>query len=159
MQEDKIRAAPDAVLGHSDDTRRWAVRDGQGAARFPGLTRLEARAALEGLPTGAWQACLVAVALPVLLSDGAGPHLLDADGNLVLALADHPHLEALKLALGPTGAKEQVGLVASEADGVWRWKVRSVIDPSHRVGALETLERLQDSTGFDGWLREVAAWV
>jgi len=157
--EDRIQPAPDAVLGRGDDTRLWAISDPSGAPRFPGLTRPEARDALGGLPAGSWHDHLVAVALPVLLTDGAGPHLLDAEGNLVLAIADHPHLPACKLALGPLGGKDQAGLVVPVgSDALWRWIVHAVFDPAHRLSALDGLERIERREDIDGWLRDATSW-
>jgi hypothetical protein len=156
---DRIQPAPDAVLGRSDDTRRWAIVDAAGERRFPGVTRPEARRALGGLPRASWGAYLVAVALPVLLTDGAGPHLLDAEGNLVLALADHPHLPGCKLALGPLRGAEQAGVVEpAGAEALWRWATRAVIDPAHRAAALGALEAVIDRAQLEGWVRRAATW-
>jgi len=159
VMDGRIHPAPEAVLGRSDDTRRWAISDDAGRLWFPGLTRPEGREALRGLPPGKWQSQLVEVALPVLLSDGAGPHLLDAWGNLVLALGEHPHVEASRLALGPIGDKEQAGLVMRQGSAsVWRWVARAVIDPGHRVQALDELERVGAVESLVRWLHAADAW-
>ena len=157
--DDQIQPAPDAALGRSDETRRWAIRDARGQLLFPGLTRPEAAGALTTLPADSWEDYLVAVTLPVLLTDGAGPHLVDVRGNLVLAVADHPRLAACKLALGPEGGRERIGLVAQHSSAVWRWAAQAVLDPAHRVPALDALEDLKTRADIEGWLRDAAAWV
>ena len=98
-----IREAPAAPAGSGDPTRRWALAFPDGATRFPGIARTEGQAvlaALEGVAPADWDRHLVEVTLPVLLSEGAGPHLLDAGGRLTLALGAHPALEGERVAMG-----------------------------------------------------------
>ena len=87
----------------------------------------------------AWRAELPP-SVPVLLSDGAGPHLIDHAGRLVLALADHPLLSGARVAMGPCDGEEQIGIVVPEAaaPGIWRWLGRA------RVAAADRLQTLED---------------
>lgn len=150
-----IVPAPDAVLGRPDPTRRWAVRLGAGPDLCPGLTRPEAAAAapvLAALGDGAARA-LVRIALPVVLSDGAGPHLADADGLLVLVLGPHAGLDDTRLAMGQVDARwDRMGVVADTgAGGVWRWRARARVAAADRVAALDALDALRDPAGLPGW--------
>ena len=106
--------APDAPLGGGDPTRRHAVR-ADGRALMPGLTRPEAEDAREWLavvPAPDRPLALAEVALPVLLTDGAGPHLLGADGALVLVLGPHPWLQGARVAMGAPSPRHAVGAQA-----------------------------------------------
>ena len=154
--DERIISAPDAPLGDGDPTRRWAITDRNGAARFPGVTPGEARSIL-GVGAPHWEGALARISLPVLLSDGAGPHLLDADGHLVLALADHAAAPGGRIALGPVGAREQLGVVAP-LDGrvLWRWEARAEIDGARRVEALDALEVARTAGELDAWIAEMA---
>jgi hypothetical protein len=82
---------------------------------------------------------LVEVALPVLLTEGAGPHLLDASGALVLGLADHPAPAAGRVAMGPAPGGERIGLAAPLGPGLWEWRVAAVVPGPRRVAALDEL--------------------
>ena len=56
---------------------------------FAGLTRPESEAVaqwLEGFDASGRTAALIPIELGVVLSDGAGPHLLDVSGALVLVV-------------------------------------------------------------------------
>ncbi|MBM3665710.1 MAG: hypothetical protein FJW92_07950, partial [Actinobacteria bacterium] len=88
MARIEVIRAPDAPLGGGDPTRRHALRAGD-LELLPGLTRSEAESAaawMQSVPAPDRHLALAEVALPVLLTDGAGPHLLGADGALVLVL-------------------------------------------------------------------------
>ncbi len=124
-----------AALGASDATRRWALRFADGEERFRGVTRVEGAAAAGALAGVADPSrALVQVTLPVVLSDGAGPHLVDADGRLVLALGPHPHLRGASVAMGEAVPHHAVGLVERVGDGpVWRWVARRRVPAAARV--------------------------
>ena len=115
--------APDAPAGVSDATRRWALAFPDGARRFAGLTRDEAAAAaaaMAGWAPGRWDRALVEVVLPVIVSDGAGPYLLDATGRITLALSDHPALPGVRVAMGEAApaAPRGPGAARGRAPGV-----------------------------------------
>jgi hypothetical protein len=149
--------APDAPAGVSDATRRWALAFPDGARRFAGLTRDEAAAAaaaVAGWAPGRWDRALVEVALPVIVSDGAGPYLLDATGRITLALSDHPRLPGVRVAMGEPRPRHRVGLVRPAGDlRVWEWAWDAEVDPEMRVAALDALEGVTDANGADGWER------
>jgi hypothetical protein len=138
----EIVARPDAPAGASDPTRRWALRMGDGLERFPGLTRGEAAAAgpsLQALGPDGWDHGLAEIVLPVVLSEGAGPYLLDADGRITLVLGPHPAIAQAHVAMGHPGPGHRIGLVA-RADAAWRWLVRAEVEPAGRVAALDALD-------------------
>jgi hypothetical protein len=153
--------APGAPLAAADPTRRHALRFGDGAVRFPGVTRPEAHRAaprLAALGGGEAEAALVEVALPALLSDGAGPHLLDAAGRLVLAVADHPRVPGARVAMGaadgavgPGGGPELIGLVRRDGTAVWRWELRATVPSRERVAALDALDDVRGDPGAAAW--------
>lgn len=159
---DPIQAAPElvasggAALGSSDPTRRWALRFPDGAVRFAGVTRIEGFAAAEALagepdPGRA----LVRVTLPVVLSDGAGPHLVDADGRLVLALGPHPHVAGTSVAMGEAAPDHAIGLVEPAGDGgLWRWVALARVAPGGRVAALDAIDAAPDRAAAARWERE-----
>lgn len=137
--------APEAPAGAGDVTRRFAVR-GSGRDLFAGLTRPEAQAtatALAALPPDEWAVCLVAIRLPVLLTDAAGPHLLDADGRITLALGPHPHIAGARVAMGePFGrrALHRLGALRRLGEGpLWRWLAHASVPHAQRVAALDDL--------------------
>ena len=150
-----IAAAPDAQLGRGDPTRRWALSFPDGVVRFPGLIRQEAESACEVLGAvapGLWDAALVRVTLDVVLSDGAGPHLLAADGTLVLALGAHPAISDLTVAMGqPDGMSHRLGLVRELAGGVWGWWTSAAVPSAARVNALDGLAELASAADVEGW--------
>jgi hypothetical protein len=151
----RIVAAPEADLGRTDPTRRWALSGPEGELRFPGVTRPEAAEALPGLDaaSGPWSDLLLVVRLPVLLSDGAGPHLIDHAGRLVLPVADHPRLSGARVAMGPCEEEEQIGIVAPEAaaSGVWRWIGRAQVASADRLRTLEEIDALADARDLRRW--------
>lgn len=137
--------APGAPLGAGDPTRRWALAFADRAVRFPGITRDEAGRVATALAAAAperRERMLVEVALPVLLTEGAGPHLLDASGALVLGLADHPApaLAPARVAMGSAPGGERIGLAAPLGAGVWEWRVAAVVPEARRVAALDELD-------------------
>jgi hypothetical protein len=153
-------AAPDAGLGRADPTRRWAIAFPDGSTRFAGLTRPEAEAALGWLAAGSVREAdiaLVAVALPVVLSDGAGPHLLDARGRLVLALGPHPAIAGASIAMGPAEPAHPIGLVRPDPSGGWRWIVRAEVAPEDRVDALDRLHEVDDERAARAWAQHRSA--
>jgi hypothetical protein len=149
-------AAPDAPAGAGDPTRRWAIRSRHGAPRFAGVTRTEAAAvagALAVLPPEAWEGALVAVELPVVLSDGAGPYLLDADGRLTLALGPHPHLADALVAMGHPAPRHRIGLVRRLGEGrLWTWLARVEAPPDRRVAVLDALEAVSGGEALAVWV-------
>jgi hypothetical protein len=152
----ELVASEGAALGSSDPTRRWALRFPDGAVRFAGVTRTEgfaAARALAGEPDPG--RALVRVALPVVLSDGAGPHLVDAEGRLVLALGPHPHVAGASVAMGEAAPGHAVGLVEPAGDGgLWRWVARASVPPERRVAALDAIDGAGDRAAAARWERE-----
>ena len=145
--------APDAPLGGGDPTRRHAVR-AAGRVLMPGLTRPEAEAAaqwLRDVPGPDQLLALAEIALPVLLSDGAGPHLLDSDGGLVLVLGAHPHLAAAGVAMGAPSPRHAVGVVRALPAGGWIWLARAEVPEAQRVPALDALDAVGDAAGLAAW--------
>jgi len=152
-------ASAGAPLGSADATRRWALRFADGRERFPGVTRLEgwaAAAALGAIGPERSERALVEIALPVVLSDGAGPYLVDASGRLVLALAPHPRIAGASVAMGEAAPEHSVGLVERQGDGpVWRWIARGDVPPAGRVRALDTLDEAADRDSALRWERDL----
>lgn len=153
-EQPQVVAAPAAALGSTDVTRRWAVRCGDGRDRWPGLTRTEADAAVRAAAgSQRWDELLIRVELGVVLSDGAGPYLLDADGTLILVVAAHPAFASRGVAMGQAGPQlVRIGVVAPATSGRhWIWCARSDVPVARRVAALDALDR----AGTDA---EVAEW-
>lgn len=153
--------APDAPLGAGDPTRRHAVRF-EGRALMPGLTRPEADAAaqwLRAVPGPDRALALAEVSLPVVLSDGAGPHLLDADGALVLVLAEHPRLAGASVAMGAPSPLHAVGVVRPLPGGGWIWLARAQVPDARRVAALDALDAVGDGSGLAAWADEWAGAI
>jgi len=142
----ELVACEGAVLGSSDPTRRWALRFPDGTERFAGVSRIEGFAVAEALAGVAEpDRVLVRVTLPVVLSDGAGPHLVDADGRLVLALGAHPRIAGTSVAMGEAAPAHAIGLVERAGDGpLWRWVARAQVAPADRVTALDALDAAAD---------------
>jgi hypothetical protein len=147
-----VRPAPDSALAGGDPGRRMAIRYPDGRDRHPGLTRSEAERAIPALAQhGVWDGSLIAIELPVLLSEGAGPHLVAADGALVLALADHPRLPG-RIAMSAPGARGHlVGLVELLTPPIWVWRARAVVSEPDRVEALDTLDAAADAGALERW--------
>jgi hypothetical protein len=94
----------------------------------------------------------VQVTLPVVLSDGAGPHLVDADGGLVLALGPHPHIAGASVAMGEAAPDHAIGLVEAAGDGgVWRWVARARVAPEGRIAALDDIDAAPDREAAARW--------
>jgi hypothetical protein len=150
-----VVAAADAPAGSADPTRRWALAFPDGVVRFPGIARDEATAVLEALRRLAperWDEALVAIVLPVVLSDGAGPHLLDARGRITLALADHPTIPGARVAMGEARPLHRVGLAAPLGDGpLWRWLAAREVDAAGRIAALDALDAAPDLAAARRW--------
>lgn len=153
----RLVQAPRAPAGSGDPSRRWALAFGDGAERFPGITRPEGDAAaaeLARMPPDGWDAALVEVVLAVVLSDGAGPYLIDAAGRITLVLAAHPALEDVHLAMGEPVPDHRIGLVRRRPGGpVWEWIARAEVPPEGRVAALDELDALTDPAGAGAWER------
>jgi hypothetical protein len=153
----RLVEAPRAPAGSGDPSRRWALAFADGAERFPGITRPEGDAAAAGLaamhPDG-WDAALVEVVLAVVLSDGAGPYLIDAVGRITLVLAAHPALPGVHLAMGEPVPDHRIGLVRRRPGvPVWEWIARAEVSPAARVAALDALDAITDPAGAGEWER------
>lgn len=152
-----IVAAPRAPAGSGDPSRRWALAFPDGIERFAGITRLEGEAVIPALGASRadrWEAALVEVTLAVLLTEGAGPYMLDASGRITLVLGPHPALSGIHLAMGEPTPDHRIGLVRRRVDGpVWEWVVRSDVAPDRRVGALDELDALTDLAAAGEWER------
>lgn len=148
-----IIPAPDAPAGASDVTRRWAILCPDGRARWPGLTRGEATdhgALLAGSGAEAdLDRILARVQLPAVLSDGAGPHLIDARGEVVIAIADHPRLDGA-VAMGGPGPQYSVGLLRGRQEPPWCWRARARVG-DERIAALTALDELTGEDELDAW--------
>ncbi len=158
-------------LTAGDPTRNRGIRSGSGGdVRFAGLTAGEAdRAvrAIEGTGDDAGgsplselphlERFLVKVDLAAILTDGAGPHLLDDRGHLAIVVADHPQLAGTMIVMGEPHPEHTIGLVAPDSGSdrsafVWRWIGRRDVAPADRIRALDDLDGLEA-------VEEVAAWV
>jgi hypothetical protein len=150
----RLVPAPSAPLGRSDVTRRWALAPTGGAPRFAGVTRPEGEGAIPWLaaidPAG-WDGALIAVTLPVVLAEGAGPYLIDVDGRLVLAVAPHPRLAGAHVAMGPAEPRQPIGLIRPAAEGGWRWLARAEVEPADRLAALDEVDEVADEVGARAW--------
>lgn len=155
--EIQLVAAPRAPAGSGDPSRRWTLAFPDGLGRFAGVTRLEARAAtpaLDALGPDGWDDALVEVTLAVVVSEGAGPYMIDALGRITLVLGPHPALAAAHLAMGEPAPDHRVGLVRARADGpVWEWIARSDVPADGRVAALDELVAVTDLAGVLRWAR------
>lgn len=148
-------AAPGAPAAGGDPTRRWAIRFPDGRDRLAGITRVESERLLPLVseePPDRWDDLLAEVVLPVVLSDGAGPHLIDAAGGLVLVLAAHAALPGASLAMGQPAPDHRVGAVVPIAPGrLWRWRVVVSVDPARRVACLDELDAVPDDLALSAW--------
>jgi hypothetical protein len=119
------------------------------------VTRPEGEAAavwLAALAPAEWARALVPVTLPVVLSDGAGPYLLDVAGRLILAVAEHPRIDGARLAMGPAEPRHPLGLVRPAPGGAgWRWLARADVTPERRMEALDALDALGAATEAEAW--------
>jgi hypothetical protein len=152
-----LREAPSAPAGSGDPTRRWALDFPDGTTRFPGVARTEAQAVVADLgriDPGDWDRCLVEVALPVVLSEGAGPYLLDAAGRITLALGHHQSLAERLVAMGEPAPDHRIGLVRRVAGRLWRWEVDAEVEAAGRVEALARLDAAADDGAARRWQDE-----
>ncbi len=152
-----LTAAPGAPAGSGDPSRRWALRFPDGTARFAGITRPEGEAAVPALRTIApdrWDAALVEVGLAVLLSEGAGPYMIDADGRITLVLGAHTALAGSHVAMGEAAPAHRIGLVRRCTAGpAWVWIARAEVEPDARVAALDGLDTVVDPQTARAWER------
>ena len=121
---------------------------------FPGLARPEADRLAALLAAGETETpdeLAVAVELPVMLSDDAGPHLLCADGSLALALGEHPHLAGLRVAMAEPKPDHRIGVVGPLGGGLWRWRAQARVSPARRVEALDALAAAADRDDLTRW--------
>ncbi len=150
-----IVAAPRAPIASGDVSRRWALAAPDGVARFAGVTRPEgqaAAAAMADIDPGRWDRLLVQVTLAVVLSDGAGPYLLDARGRLTLVLGPHRGISHAHVTMGDAVPLHAIGLTRRLADGpVWEWVARADVPPAGPAEALDALDELTDSGGAGEW--------
>jgi hypothetical protein len=150
-----VITAPDAPAGAADPTRRHALLFPDGRARFAGIAPDEADEvipAVRNRPAADWDRLLVEVALPVVLSDGAGPYLLDDAGLVTLAIAPHPRIAELRVAMGAPSPGHRVGVVR-KADGtrLWEWIADAVVSPARRVEALDGVDDAADAADLARW--------
>jgi hypothetical protein len=150
-----IVAAPQAPIAAGDVSRRWALASPDGVARFAGVTRPEgqaAAAAMAGIDPARWDRLLVQVTLAVVLSDGAGPYLLDARGRLTLVLGPHRGISHAHLTMGDAVPLHAIGLTRRLDGGpVWEWIARADVPPAGAAEALDALDELIDSDGAGEW--------
>ena len=147
--------APDAPAGASDVTRRWALAFPDGVRRFAGVAPHEGEAAwavLSQMPPARWDRMLVEITLPVVLSDGAGPYLLDAEGRVTLALGAHPAVPETRVAMGEASPGHRIGALRRiEGTHVWEWLCDAVVAPADRVDALTSLDEAPDEGALARW--------
>jgi hypothetical protein len=149
-----LEPAPSATLGRTDTTRRWAMRFPDGRVRFAGTTRVEAdqaTATLEALAVPELHRALVRVELGVVLSDGAGPYLVDANGALVLVVGSHEASTDVSVAISEAAPNHDIGLVAPLGSGVWVWRAMASVAPAQRVSALDELAECRDLSAAAQW--------
>ncbi len=139
-----------APLAAGDPTRRFAV-DVAGTPFFPGLTRPEAEAVCAWVGDGNPVRALVLVELGMFLSDGTGPHLVDASGALVLVLGPHSQVDGALVAMGALSPLHAVGAVEKMAPGRYRWIVRRDVSEAARVGVLDALDACGDHEALLAW--------
>lgn len=152
-------AAPGASAGSGDISRRWALAFPDGAERFAGITRPEGAAAIPALaamhPDG-WDAALIEVTLAVVLTEGAGPYVIDAAGRITLVLAPHPLMAGAHLAMGEPSPLHRLGLVRRRPDvPAWEWVARAEVAPAGRVAALDALDAVADEAAAADWERSL----
>lgn len=147
--------APEAPAGASDITRRWALAFPDGVRRFAGVAPHEGEAAwavLSQLPPARWDGLLVEITLPVVLSDGAGPYLLDAEGRVTLALGAHPAVADARVAMGEASPGHRIGALRRVGEThVWEWMCDAVVAPADRVEALTSLDEASDEGALARW--------
>jgi len=151
----ELVAVADAPLGAGDPSRRWGIRCPDGQVRWPGITRLEAAALVDALSAtaAAPDDVLAQLELGVVLSDGAGPYLADADGLLVLVVDGHPAITGLHIAMGQPGPdRARIGVVRPLGlGGCWWWAGRVDVPASARIGVLDGLVAADDDAALQAW--------
>ncbi len=138
MRATRVDSTP---MSGGDRSRVHGVGDGT-RVLLPGLTRPEAEAACEwlsALDESDLALALAEVVLPVVLTGGAGPYLLDADGALMLALADHPAVPGARVVMGAVPGGSAVGAARPVSGPGWAWLVRACVDDTGRVRALDEM--------------------
>lgn len=155
-------AAPSAPTGAADAGRRWALRPADGGPDlFPGIAPDEADEvvpALGGVSPSRWGRLAVEIALPVVLSDGAGPYLLDARGRLALVLVAHPQVVGLRIAMGEPAPGHRIGAVRRTGEGrLWEWVCAADVAPGDRVDALSDLDAAATVADLDLWEKRMRA--
>lgn len=152
-----------STMSAADPTRSQGIGLGSGTrARFPGLTVAEAERVGRDLDVepesdiaATLERTLVRIDLPAVLSDGAGPHLLDADGHLTLALGVHPKIDGTRVVMGEPHPEHAVGLVTPISDEepsfLWRWLGRRDVSPADRVRALDEIHDLASIEAVMAW--------
>ena len=150
MRATRVDSAP---MSGGDPSRVHGVDDGT-RVLLPGLTRPEAEAAcvwLAALDASDLPLALAEVVLPVVLTGGAGPYLLDADGALMLALAEHPALPDARVVMGAIPGGSAVGAARPVSGFGWAWLVRARVDDADRVRALDELDDARTATDLRQW--------
>ena len=130
------------------------MRFPDGELRFAGTTRVEADhagATLEALAAADLARALVRVELGVVLSDGAGPYLVDAHGAIVLVVGSHEASSDVSVAISEAVPDHDIGLVAPLGSGVWIWRAVATVTPAQRVAALDQLADCRDLIAAQGW--------
>ncbi len=153
----EIRASPGAPAGGGDPTRRWELAMPDGVGRFAGVTRTEGAAAaqaLAALAPEAWETALVEIVLPVVMSDGAGPYLLDRDGRITLVVGAHPGVSGAHVAIGAPSPAHRVGIVGRRGDVLWQWLARVEAAPGDHIRALDALDACPDLPSARRWAGE-----
>lgn len=158
-----VRAASGLTAG--DPTRSRGIRLASGDhVFFPGLTPGEAAGAVaemaggvgESLEDARLESLLVRIDLAAILSDGAGPHLLDAAGRLTIAVGPHPIISGARLAMGEPHPEHTIGVVRPLRDPdehplMWRWIGRREVPPAGRAAALDELDELESVEAVVAW--------
>ncbi len=89
-----------------------------------------------------------------MISEGAGPYLLDAEGRITLALGPHPAIAGSLVAMGEPGPGHRIGLVRRIAVRLWAWEVDAEVAPAGRVAALDSLDAAADAAAARRWQDE-----
>jgi hypothetical protein len=145
-----------SALSGVDPARRYGLAVGGRAMIFGGLGHDEAEevaAALAALgPDRPPAGVLIEVALPIILSDGAGPHLVDVDGRLTLAVADHPTIPGARVAIGSPNPRQRIGVVRRlEPAPLWEWLAVREVPEAARIVTLDEVDRLVDERDATRW--------
>ena len=142
-----VQSAP---LASGDPTRRFGI-EMDGTVVFPGLTRPEAESVAGWLGDVEHpHRMLIPVEIGVVLSDGAGPHLLDATGVLVLVLGAQSHIDGAMVAMGAPNPHQAIGGVTLRG-AHWMWLARRDVPEASRVMALDELDACSDVAGLAAW--------